>query len=284
MFGFAMTLSAPAKINLGLHILRKRPDGYHDLATVFHPIGWADRIEVRRAEQISMTCTDASLSCGDDNLVMRAARLLREAAGTCQGATLHLEKIVPHGAGLGGGSSDAAAVLRILCTLWKLDHASLPLDSLALQLGSDVPFFLQNSTAYAEGRGEKLTPMSDYSFPFSLAVIVWPVHISTAWAFQQIEPSGTNRANPVDAVQSNDLDRWKQELVNDFEEPIFACWPQLCKIKSCLLRHGAGFAALTGSGSGVYGVFERYEDARGAVEETEAWGCSTWCQPPSGSM
>ena len=272
---------ARAKINLGLHILRKRTDSYHDLATVLHPIGWADKLSASHAEKISMTCTDVSLSSGEDNLVIRSARILRKAAGISQGAALHLEKTLPYGAGLGGGSSDAASVLRMLCILWNLDPTSIPLDLLALQLGSDVPFFLQESTAYAEGRGEKLTPMSGYTFPFSLAVIVHPVHVSTAWAFQQIKPSEKNRANLVEVVRSNDLDRWTRELVNDFEVPVFSCWPKLRETKAYLLRSGAGFAALTGSGSGVYGVFEQYEEAQEVAKEAAELGYATWCQPSS---
>ncbi|MCY3629172.1 MAG: 4-(cytidine 5'-diphospho)-2-C-methyl-D-erythritol kinase [Bacteroidota bacterium] len=268
--------SAPAKINFGLHIIHRRADGYHDLATVFHPIGWADRITVRPEEKISMTCTDATLSCGKDNLVIRAARLLREVAGIDQGASFHLEKVLPHGAGLGGGSSDAATVLRMLCSLWKLDDSTLALGALALKIGSDVPFFLHGRTAYAEGRGERLTPMTDYIFPFSLAVVVPPIHISTAWAFQQVNVSGTNRINLIDVVRSNDLDRWRCELVNDFEEPVFSRWPKIQEIKSSLLRSGAGFASLTGSGAGVYGVFESKDDAKEAAEEAVAKGYTTW--------
>ncbi|MCY4159890.1 MAG: 4-(cytidine 5'-diphospho)-2-C-methyl-D-erythritol kinase [Bacteroidetes bacterium] len=270
---------APAKINLGLHILRKRIDGYHDLATVFHRISWADKLTALSAEKLSMTCTDHTLSCGDDNLVMRAAKLLQRTSDVNEGASMHLEKNLPHGAGIGGGSSDAATVLLMLCELWKLNKAAIPLDSLALQLGSDVPFFLHHHTAYAEGRGEELAPMTGYHFPFSLAVIVQPIHISTQWAFRQVDVSEENRADLVEIVASNDLERWRYELVNDFEEPVFSHWPQLREVKSHLLRSGAGFAGLTGSGSGVYGVFESYEDANEAAMEAREDGCSTWCQP-----
>lgn len=268
--------SAPAKINLGLHIIHRRADGYHDLATVFHPIGWADRITVSPAEEISLICTDAMLSSGEDNLIIRAARLLREVVSIDQGASFHLEKVLPYGAGLGGGSSDAATVLRMLCDLWKLDDATLALESLALKIGSDVPFFLHGHTAYAEGRGERLTPMTDYVFPFSLAVIVPPIHISTAWAFQQVSVSETNRTNLMEVVRSNDLDRWRQELINDFEKPVFSQWPTIEEIKSSLLRSGAGFASLTGSGAGVYGIFESKEDAKEAAEEAATKGYISW--------
>ena len=271
--------TSPAKINLGLHILHRRSDGYHDLSTVFHPIGWADTLTVDYADTISLVCTDASLPDGDDNLVIRAAKLLKSVAQTDQGARLHLKKEIPRGAGLGGGSSNAAIALQLLCRLWKLDHSMLPMDSLALELGSDVPFFMQKYTAYAQGRGEKLTPLYDYSFPFSLAVIVHPIHISTAWAFQRVGISEMD-TDLIALIQSNDLTRWSNELINDFEEVIFSHWPVLRQTKSFLLRQGAGFASLTGSGAGIYGIFDRYKDAQEAALEAASKGCSTWCQGP----
>jgi len=273
--------TAPAKINLGLQILRRRSDGYHDLSTVFHPLRWADTLTATRADQITMTCTDTSLSCEDENLVIRAAKLLQDAAGSRWGASLHLNKNLPHGAGLGGGSSDAATTLKMLMDLWELDMASINLDALSLQLGSDVPFFLHQDTAYAEGRGELLTSMTSYWFPYSLVVIVHPIHISTAWAFQQIQPLEANRPDLIETIKSNDLDRWKRELINDFEAPICSAFPVLGDTKYFLMKHGAGFASLTGSGSGLYGVFESYHDAQQVAELVSEQNCRVWCQHPT---
>ncbi len=273
---------APAKINLGLHVLRKREDGYHDLATVFHPINWADTLTAEHADTVSLTCTDTTLPSGEDNLVVRAARQLKKASGEVdRGAKLHLTKVLPHGAGLGGGSSNAATALQILCRLWRLDCTNVALASLALDLGSDVPFFLRRCTAYAQGRGEILAPLEDYRFPFSLAVVVNPVRISTAWAFRHVEACETGRADLAEVVRSNDLDRWRCELTNDFEGPVFSKWPVLRETKSALLRAGASFASLTGTGSGVYGVFESHKYAEDASQEAEARGCATWCEAPS---
>ncbi|MCY4000973.1 MAG: 4-(cytidine 5'-diphospho)-2-C-methyl-D-erythritol kinase [Bacteroidetes bacterium] len=273
--------TAPAKINFGLHILRRRNDGFHDLSTVFHPLEWVDTLTATHADQITMTCTDPSLSCGDDNLVIRAAKLLKDTVGTHRGALIHLDKNLPHGAGLGGGSSDAATTLNLLMDLWEIDKPSLKLESLALELGSDVPFFLYQDTAYAEGRGELLTPLKEYRFPYTLVLIVHPIHISTAWAFQQIQPFEANRQNLMETVRSNDLDRWKRELVNDFEEPVFSSFPILRDTKSFLMKNGAGFASLSGSGSGMFGVFESHQDALQMVKLTSEWNCITWCQPPT---
>jgi 4-diphosphocytidyl-2-C-methyl-D-erythritol kinase len=276
-----LSATAPAKINLGLHVLRKRADGYHDLVTVFHPISWADTLTAAHDDTVSLTCTDATLPSGENNLVVRAARLLKASGGVDQGAMLHLTKVLPHGAGLGGGSSDAATAIQILCRLWRLDCTTISLASLALALGSDVPFFLQRYTAYAQGRGEMLSPLEDYRFPFSLAVVVNPVHISTAWAFRHVEVRETGRADLAEVVRCNDLDRWRRELSNDFEGPVFSKWPILRRTKSALLRAGASFASLTGTGSGVYGVFESHKHAEDAAQEAAARGCATWCEAPS---
>ncbi|MDE2827359.1 MAG: 4-(cytidine 5'-diphospho)-2-C-methyl-D-erythritol kinase [Bacteroidota bacterium] len=276
-----LSATAPAKINLGLCVLRKRPDGYHDLATVFHPVGWADTLTADHADTVSLTCTDPMLPSGEENLVVRAARLLKASSGVDGGAVMHLTKILPYGAGLGGGSSDAATALQMLCRLWRLDCTTTSLASLALDLGSDVPFFLRRCTAYAQGRGEILSPLEDYRFPFSLVVVVNPVRISTAWAFRHVEVRETGRADLAEVVRSNDLDRWKRELTNDFEGPVFSKWPVLQRTKSALLRAGASFASLTGTGSGVYGVFESHKCAEEAAQEAAARGCATWCEAPS---
>ena len=273
-----LSATAPAKINLGLHVLRRRTDGYHDLSTVFHPISWADTLTADHADTVSLTCTDTTLPRGEDNLVVRAARLLKASGEVDRGATLRLTKVLPHGAGLGGGSSNAAIALQILCRLWGLDYTTKSLAALALDLGSDVPFFLRRCTAYAQGRGEMLSPLEDYRFPFSLAVVVNPVRISTAWAFRQVEVRQDGRADLAEVVRSNDLDRWRRELTNDFEGPVFSKWPVLRRTKSALLRAGASFASLTGTGSGVYGVFESHKYAEDAAQEAAARGCATWCE------
>lgn len=262
-------------------MLRKRTDGYHDLATVFHPIGWADTLTADYADAVSLTCTDATLPIDEENLVVRAARLLKASAGVDRGAVMHLTKVLPHGAGLGGGSSDAATALQILCRLWRLDCTATSLASLALDLGSDVPFFLRRCTAYAQGRGEMLSPLEDYRFPFSLVVVVNPVRISTAWAFRHVEVRETGRPDPAEVVRSNDLDRWRRELTNDFEEAVFSKWPVLRRAKSALLHAGASFASLTGTGSGVYGVFESHKCAEEAAQEAAERGCAIWCEAPS---
>jgi 4-diphosphocytidyl-2-C-methyl-D-erythritol kinase len=263
--------AASAKINLGLHILRRRPDGYHDLETVFLRIPWADVVTVAPADEISLTCSDPTLPTDERNLCVKAARMLAEHAGIDPGAAIHLEKHVPYGAGLGGGSSDAAATLRLLADLWGLAVPADELRSLAARLGSDVPFFLGPEAAYATGRGEILEPLLDesgeiYQLPFTLVVIVPPIHVGTAEAYRLVRPNDEKRFDLREVVLSNDLGRWRWELVNDFEQPILRAHEEIRATRDALLEAGAGYASLSGSGSAVFGVFEEEGTAKAAEE------------------
>ena len=275
---------APAKLNLGLHVLRRRPDGFHELATVFLPIGWADAVTAAPDRQLVLTTSDPALPTDGGNLVVRAARALAEHAGIEARARLHLDKRVPYGAGLGSGSSDAAATLRLLDALWGLGTPEADLHRLALALGSDVPFFLVGEAAHATGRGEILTPLraggAPYRCPFWIVVAVPPVHVSTADAFRGITPSDGDRPALGELVASNDLARWRRQLVNDFEAPVAARHPEVASTLEAL-RETAGYAALSGSGSAVFGVFEDEATARAAARRLG--GARTWVQPPDAS-
>ena len=272
------TQEAPAKINLGLHILRRRADGYHDLQTIFYPLRWADTLHMWEAPSFSLTCDEPALPCDESNLVMRAARALAAETGESRGAGMMLQKRVPMGAGLGGGSSDAAATLRQLLRLWDRTVPRPVLHRMARSLGSDVPFFLDPKPAYATGRGEVLNVLKRYALPYALVVVVPPVHISTAWAFGQVQPARCGRADLRDVVCSNDLAHWRTALVNDFEGPVFAAHPVLRARKEALLGMGAGYAALTGTGSAVFGIFESDDLAQEAARQADAEGCAVHWQ------
>ncbi len=263
---------APAKINLGLHVLRRRPDGYHDVETVLHRLDWADTITAQPAETLSMTCSDPSLPTDEDNLCLQAAQRLAEACDVTSGARLHLEKRVPYGSGLGGGSSDAAATLRLLTRLWTLDPPQALLHEVACDIGSDVPFFLYDTpAAYATGRGDDLTPIYEegnpYCLPFSILVAVPSVDISTPDAYAQVTPSEGGRPGLPDLVRSNDLTRWRSTLVNDFEQPIAEDYPKVDAARRWLDEAGADYVSLSGSGGAVYGVFVSGEQAEAAFEQ-----------------
>lgn len=273
---------APAKINLGLHVLRRRADGYHDLQTVFLRIPWADRLTARPAEALAFTCSDSALPTDGRNLCVRAAWALIEAYGVEEGAELHLEKTLPYGAGLGGGSSDAAATLRLLAEGWGIDASEEELHKIAAALGSDVPFFLSRSpAAYATGRGEKLEPLTGaggepYALPFALVVVVPEDAVATAEAYGWVTPAEADRPDLRAIVRSNSLARWRAELVNDFEAPVLERHPAIRAAKGLLAEAGAGYAALSGSGSAVFGVFEDDASAEAAAEAARQSGHRVW--------
>jgi len=281
-----LTRLAPAKVNLGLYVLRKRPDGFHDVETGLYPIGWADTLEARPAPALSLTCSDPALPTDGGNLVVRAAEGLAEWAGIPPRAALHLVKSVPFGAGLGGGSSDAAATIHLLAELWGEAAPAPVLHALAARLGSDVPFFLTGRPAMARGRGDVLSPLlaadgGPYRCPFALCIAVAAVHVATGEAYGLVRPTAGERPDLAAAILSNDLDRWRREVTNDFEEPVAAAHPVIAEVRDILLREGAGWASMSGSGSAVVGAFEAATTARLAADMLTARGCRTWVERPA---
>jgi 4-diphosphocytidyl-2-C-methyl-D-erythritol kinase len=270
---------APAKLNLGLHVLRRRKDGYHDVETALLAVEWCDDLSFHSADSFSFTCSDPSLPTDERNLCVRAARAISAASGEELRGHLHLEKRLPHGAGLGGGSSDAASVLRLLCGELDLGLAPSDLHDIAAELGSDVPFFLHDQPMLATGRGDTLEPLGvdrPYSLEYALAVVMPAVQVSTAEAYGLVRPSDEGRADLREVVQSGDLERWRRELVNDFEGPILAKHPEIAIERERLLEAGAGYSALSGSGAAVFGIFESNERARQAAEQAEERGLTAW--------
>ncbi|MBO6576969.1 MAG: 4-(cytidine 5'-diphospho)-2-C-methyl-D-erythritol kinase [Rhodothermales bacterium] len=268
-----MTVTAPAKINLGLHVLRVRPDGYRDIDTVFVRIPWCDEVSYVPAEGRSMTCNDPALPTGDGNLCMKAALLLAERTGRTDGWRLHLEKRVPYGAGLGSGSSDAAAVLRMLGQAW--DVAEPTLTDVAAAVGSDVPFFLGPPVARGTGRGEELQPL-EWQCPYPLVVAVPPVHVPTGEAYQMVQPRDQGRAELVPLIKSNDHKRWRTRLVNDFQEPVAGRWSKIRAALDMIREDGALYAAMSGSGSSVFGLCDSEEHADALADRLRQSGCRVW--------
>jgi 4-diphosphocytidyl-2-C-methyl-D-erythritol kinase len=268
-FPITVLVSAFAKINLGLHVLRRRADGFHDLETVFLRIGWADRIRFSASGKLEMTCTDPTLPTDERNLCVRAVRQLAAAAGEAgpPGMHIHLEKHLPHGAGLGGGSSDAAECLRFARTLLSKPLSDGDVLETAAALGSDVPFFLGSQTALGTGKGEVLTPIPVPNLLQGryLAVVVPHFGISTAEAYAGITPNAHQRPDLGVLMTATDPGVWRQELVNDFEPHLFAAYPALHDIKSCLYDQGAQYSAMSGSGSAIFAVFDTEERAQSAT-------------------
>jgi len=239
-----MRINAHAKINWSLRITGKRADGFHDLETLFQTISLHDTLTFTESDHLSLTCDDPSIPI-DGNLVVRAARAVNA------NVAINLHKEIPAGGGLGGGSSDAAATLIAL---------GKPSPDIALDLGSDVPFFLTGGTAYATGRGEILMPMPRVT-GIPLLLLIPEERVSTARAFAMLRrfsaPLGADRYR---AMIDDDLLSHAAELVNDFEEPIFAMLPNLRTLKTQLYDAGAAWAAMSGSGSTIVGAFRNAAD------------------------
>lgn len=234
---------------------KRRPDGYHNIQTVMYPVPWCDVLEIVPAHgsETSLTVT-GTLVDGDmeKNLCYKAWCLMADKFGIPP-VDIHLHKVIPTGAGLGGGSSDASFTLRMLNDMFILNLDNDTLRSLAVQLGMDCSFFIENVPALSTGRGEFLTPVTLSLDGFYIVIVKPPVHVSTAAAFTGITP--LFRENSVlDCVLTQTKD-WKKEVYNDFENTVFGLYPEIQEIKNILYRKGAIYAAMSGSGSAVYGLF-----------------------------
>ncbi|PJE47170.1 MAG: 4-(cytidine 5'-diphospho)-2-C-methyl-D-erythritol kinase [Sediminibacterium sp.] len=242
------------KINLGLHITVKRPDGFHELETVFYPVPLKDILEVVSSTTLQFQSTGIDIPGNPaSNLCLKAYHLLKEDFPQLPPVQMHLHKIIPMGAGLGGGSADGAFALQLLNDKYFLGLSPTQLMKYALQLGSDCPFFILNQPCYATGRGEDLTPikldLSGYRF-----VIVHPgIHINTKWAFEQIQPGLPARS--IKEIIQLPIQDWKYYLSNDFESPIKQNYPAIEAIKLALYKDGAIYASMSGSGSTVFGIY-----------------------------
>ena len=255
-----------AKINLGLRVVRKREDGYHDLETVFHRVDLFDDLSALRAPELSLSCDDPELA-GDDNLALVAARALRERFDVKDGARISLKKRIPHGAGLGGGSSDAASALRVLSRLWGLHPTHDELASIALSVGSDVPFFLGDRSAHAVSRGERLE-WFDLVLPCTIVVVFPAIRVSTREAFGSVVPRSRESAESLKDIVlrgASEPLRMRGAVENDFEGPIFKAHPSIAAIRDHLYEGGAGFAQMSGSGSSVFGLFSGERQASRAA-------------------
>ncbi|PSQ99142.1 MAG: 4-(cytidine 5'-diphospho)-2-C-methyl-D-erythritol kinase [Bacteroidetes bacterium SW_11_64_17] len=266
-----LSKQAPAKINLGLHVLRERADGDHDIETVLHRIDWADTVTATLADSLFMTCSDPALPTDENNLCVQAAHRLATAFDVAEGAALHLEKRVPYGAGLGSGSSDAAATLQLLVQLWDLTPSPKQLREISGTIGADVPFFLWDApAAYATGRGDALSPLrtggSPYRLPFPVLVAVPPVEVATPWAYDHVRPNEADRPDLRRLVRSNELARWRSALTNDFAAPVAEAMPAVASLQNTLRDTEAAYVSLSGSGSAVYGVFETLRAAQAAAD------------------
>jgi 4-diphosphocytidyl-2-C-methyl-D-erythritol kinase len=278
-----ITLQAYAKINLGLHILRKRADGYHDIETVFHRVNLFDSVTVERStnEGIAIRCTHPEIPTDENNLCYKGAKLFYSEIDHLPDLSITIEKDIPVGAGLGGGSSDAAAILQACNMLYGYPLGDDTLGVIASRIGSDVPYFLQPGSAYATGRGEVL----DYfhlELPYWIVLIYPRIHIDTKWAYQSSTPNHSLKKIAMKSlVQDNLLQprTWVNALRNDFEPVVFGKFPVILRVKEALLKAGADFALLSGSGSSVFGLYQDEIYAR-EIAESLSSTYNVWITPP----
>jgi 4-diphosphocytidyl-2-C-methyl-D-erythritol kinase len=256
------------KINLGLNILAKRADGYHEIETCFYPIPWTDILEIIPSERLAFTSSGITIpGTPAENLCLKAYHLLKKDFELSP-VKIHLHKIIPMGAGLGGGSSDAAFTLRLLNNIFELKISEEAMKQYASQLGSDCSFFVKDIPQMGTGRGEILNPI-----PFSLkgkfiVIIIPPIHVSTAEAYAGVRPA---MSSTVMDVLTNDISSWRKLLKNDFEESVFRNHPQIKAIKEKLYQRNAMYASMSGSGSAVYGIFDQEVHWPTSPEEGTHW-------------
>jgi 4-diphosphocytidyl-2-C-methyl-D-erythritol kinase len=257
-----LTLNAPAKINLGLNIVAKRNDGYHNLETFFYPIkSLSDKLSFIEAESFSFQCNNDLLNNEGNNLIVKAHSLLEQFTGKKLNVQIYLEKNIPIGAGLGGGSSDAANTLTGLNIFFHLNLNDTQLINLALQLGSDVPFFIKSQAAIGKSRGEILE-YSNFVINKPILIVNPGIHISTKEVFENILPKENNfNYNYFLDTAIINFNYLKENLKNDFEDYVFSKYPNIKDIKNTMYKSKAIFSLMSGTGSTVYGVFNNEEEA-----------------------
>lgn len=280
-----MVLFPNCKINLGLRALRKRADGYHDLDTIFYPLALHDALEILPASETDIKeiapvaplpdqpvveepenhiflHNDCYFSVSGlpipgeaaDNLCLKAWSIIKKDFPSLPPIRMHLHKAIAIGGGLGGGSADAAFALTLLNRQFALGLSTEQLKAYALQLGSDCPFFILNKPCLATGRGEQLREIELDLSSYCIALVDPAIHISTAWAFSMLRPA--EREQSLQSIITLPIERWKEELTNDFEQPVFGARPELAAIKNELYQLGAVYAGMTGTGSTIVGIFK----------------------------
>ncbi|MDQ6786690.1 MAG: 4-(cytidine 5'-diphospho)-2-C-methyl-D-erythritol kinase [Acidobacteriota bacterium] len=277
------TLPSFAKINLLLRVLGKRDDGFHELCTVFQTVSLKDFLTFSAHRKLILTCNNPKIPTDDKNLIIKAAKKLREKYKIRRGAHIYLEKNIPAPGGLGGGSSNAAVALIGLARLWKIKFNLAELCEIGKTLGADVPFFFRGGTAIGVGRGDELFPVKDLE-PKSLLIVTPNIAVSTAAAFAQLNLSNLTNKPPKSILQicrgeANTVDLRQIEPVNDFEDTVFKIEPEIEFVKKRLLDLGAEKALMSGSGASVFAIFADEDGRQKAFEklknEQKSWRAFT---------
>lgn len=269
-----MLVFCPAKINLGLWVLEKRKDGFHNIETIFYPIPLFDALEVLPADALSIHLHGIPVpGKAVENLCLQVYFLLKREFDLPP-LEIHLQKNIPIGAGLGGGSSDGAGMMLLLNDLFELGLSEAEMQERIGRLGSDCPFFIQKKTVLATGRGEQMSPIN-LDLSGKKLLLVYPnIHVSTPWAYGQIKPK--MRSNSLAEVLRSKSEKWQTEMINDFEIPVAKQHPKIKELVALLKRSGAYYAAMSGSGSTVFGLYDEITEVdltlfEGKESDTEGW-------------
>lgn len=244
-----------AKINIGLNITSRRPDGYHNIESCFYPIEWTDVLEIIPSEQLKFTTSGLSIpGSSDNNLCLKAYHLLKEKYNISD-VHIHLHKVIPMGAGLGGGSANGAFTLKMLNDLFELNLSDQQLEDYAGKLGSDCPFFIKNKPVTVRGTGNIFSDAPVSLTGKHLLIKNPSIHISTQEAYANVTPA--EPSSTLDSILTQPITNWKAQVKNDFEKSVFPNHPEISTLKDSLYQLGAIYASMTGSGSTVYGIFDK---------------------------
>lgn len=266
----SFTLPSYAKINLHLRILGKRTDGYHEICTIFQTVSLSDRLTFTEHDEIVLTCLDENIPTGDENLIVKAAKLLKTKFEITNGARLHLEKYIPAPGGLGGGSSNAAVTILGLLKLWNIKITFEELNLLGASLGADVPFFFTGGTALGVGTGTEISPLEDFEEK-NILIVTPDVDVSTKDAFARLNAADlTNKSSKsilkICREEANSLLSKQFKLKNDFEKVIFEFAPETKRVKNKLIENKAKSALMSGSGASIFGIFDSFRERQIALE------------------
>jgi 4-diphosphocytidyl-2-C-methyl-D-erythritol kinase len=258
-----------AKINLGLQIVAKRPDGYHNLFSCFYPVGWSDALEILPADALQFTSSGIEIPGETSgNLCLKAYHLLKKDFDLAP-VHIHLHKVIPIGAGLGGGSADGAFTLKVLNELFALNLTTAQLEAYARQIGSDCAFFVRNQPVFCFEKGDQFEDIALSLKEYFIVLVNPGIHISTAEAYAGIRPQMPEI--DLKAVLQQPIGEWKEQVYNDFEKQLAIKYPAIARIKENLYQQGALYSSMTGSGSTVYGIFDQETDLNGHFPDYAVW-------------
>lgn len=270
-----MEVKAPAKINLALDIVKKREDGYHELCMIMQTVSLYDTINIEKADKIKISCNDPKIPTNEKNLVYKAADAFFKHENISGGCEIYLKKSIPDGAGLGGGSSDAAETILVLNKLYNTNLTEESMKNIAVKIGADVPFFISKGTCVSKGIGEKLTA-TENNLKGTVLICKPNFSVSTKWAYENFDLSKKKNYNfkkVLNSVKTGDINCYSKYKFNVFEDVVKKYYPETEEIKKTMLNCGSKAAMMTGSGSAIFGIFDDDKTAETAISSLKKYKC-----------